>query len=121
MEEHIMGKVGESLLRGAQEALAYAKGKKKSSKTRRVKIPDKVDVGAIRNKLNMSQDTFAASFGFKKRTIEKWEQGTRHPAGAVRAYLTAINHNPNAVRSALSGGTVRLHAGHKEAPHKVKA
>jgi putative transcriptional regulator len=105
MEKNLMSKIGESLLRGAEEALAYAKGNKKSSKTYKtyqVKIPKKINVTAIREKLDMSQNVFAACFGFSARTVEKWEQGIRQPAGAARAYLIVIDRNPDAVRSALN-------------------
>ncbi|HEX4044447.1 MAG TPA: type II toxin-antitoxin system MqsA family antitoxin [Gammaproteobacteria bacterium] len=97
-----MSKIGESLLKGAEEALEYAKGSKKTSKVHHVKIPKKINVSTIRNKLHMSQNVFAACFGFSIRTIEKWEQGVRQPAGAARAYLIVIDRNPEAVRSALS-------------------
>jgi putative transcriptional regulator len=114
-----MSKIGESLLRGAEEALAYAKGEKKGSKTYQVKIPKKINVSAIRNKLHMSQSVFAACFGFSIRTIEKWEQGIRQPAGAARAYLIVIDRNPEAVRSALTGSLAsRTH--HKGTHHKEK-
>lgn len=104
-----MSKVGESLLKGAEEALAYAKGEKKGSKTYQVKIPKNINVSAIRDKLHMTQSVFAACFGFSIRTIEKWEQGVRHPAGAARAYLTVIDRNPEAVRSALGGHKMTRH------------
>lgn len=121
MEEHIMSKIGESLLRGAKEALEYVKGNKKSSKTHRVKIPEKIDVSAIREELDMSQDVFAANFGLKKRTVEKWEQSQRKPTDAARAYLTVIARNPQAVRAALSGSSaLRSHVSTKRTPHKVK-
>ena len=112
-----MSKIGESLLKGAKEALAYAKGNKKHAKTHQVKIPKKVNVGAIRDKLHMSQSTFAACFGFSTRTIEKWEQGVRQPAGAARAYLIVIDRNPEMVRSALSG-MMSSRAHHKNDHHK---
>ena len=115
-----MSKIGESLLRGAEEALAYAKGDKKGSKTYQVKIPKKINVSAIRDKLHMSQSVFAACFGFSIRTIEKWEQGVRQPAGAARAYLIVIDRNPEAVRSALTG-IMASHTHHKETHRKEKA
>lgn len=65
-------------------------------------MPKKINVSAIREKLNMSQNVFAACFGFSTRTIEKWEQGVRQPAGAARAYLLVIERNPEAVQSALN-------------------
>lgn len=113
-----MNKISKSLLKGAEEALAYAKGNQKDFKTHRVKISKKIDVAAIRDKLHMSQTKFAASFGFSARTIEKWEQGLRQPAGAARAYLTVIDRNPEAVRSALS--TTSSYARHKETRQKRK-
>jgi putative transcriptional regulator len=96
-----MSKVGESLLRGASEALSYAKGHKKSAKVHRIKIPTDINVRAVRNKLHMSQSEFAEHFGFSVRTLEKWEQGVRRPEGAARAYLVVIKHNPKAVEAAL--------------------
>ncbi|HTM64360.1 MAG TPA: transcriptional regulator [Gammaproteobacteria bacterium] len=105
-----MSKIGESLLKGAAEALEYAKGNKKGSKgskSYQVKIPKKIDVAAIRDKLHMSQTRFAACFGFSVRTIEKWEQGIRQPAGAARAYLIVIDRNPDAVRIALNTASSR--------------
>jgi putative transcriptional regulator len=118
MEARIMSKIGESLLRGAHEALGFAKGEKKGAKTYQVKIPKNINVSAIRDKLNMSQSVFAACFGFSIRTIEKWEQGVRQPAGAARAYLIVIDRNPEAVRSALTGTLTSRHH-HKEL-HKKK-
>lgn len=97
-----MNKVNESLLRGAKEALAYAKGHTKDAKTHKVKVPQQVDVRAIRNKLHMTRNEFAHCFGFSLRTLEKWEQGVRQPEGAARAYLTVILRKPKAVESALA-------------------
>ena len=113
-----MSKIGESLLRGAEEALEYAKGNKRTTKVHHVKIPKKIDVYAIRDKLHMSQNMFAACFGFSIRTIEKWEQGVRQPAGAARAYLLVIDRNPDAVRSALSSHITRSRTTHKSIHRK---
>lgn len=97
-----MSKVGESLLRSAQEALAYAKGHKQGTKTHKINVPKEVDVRAIRTQLHMSRDEFAENFGFSIRTLEKWEQGIRQPEGPARAYLTVIARKPEAVKSALN-------------------
>lgn len=97
-----MSKIGESLLRGAKEALDHAKGKKVKVKTHKVSIPKHVDVKAIRNKLHLTRKEFADRYGFSIRTLEKWEQGTREPDGAARAYLVVIDRNHKAVESALS-------------------
>jgi len=97
-----MDKVGQSLLKGAKEALDYARGNIKDKKTHRIKIPKKVSVRTIRNKLHMTRQEFAAHFGFSIRTLEKWEQGIRQPESSARAYLVVIAHNAKAVESALA-------------------
>lgn len=96
-----MSKIGESLLRGAKEALSHAKGKKIKSKTHKVVVPKHVNVRAIRLKLHLTRQQFANRYGFSIRTLEKWEQGTREPDGAARAYLVVIDRNHKAVESAL--------------------
>lgn len=96
-----MSKIGESLLRGAKEALAHARGKKIKTKEHKVKVPIHVDVKAIRLKLHLTRLQFANRYGFSIRTLEKWEQGTRAPDGAARAYLVVIDKNHKAVEAAL--------------------
>lgn len=98
----MMSKISDSLLKGAEEALEYAKGHKKSAKTHKVEIPDQVDVLSIRIDLHMTRQEFSDEFGFKLRTLEKWERGERIPEGPTRAYLIVIKKNPKAVKKALS-------------------
>ncbi len=64
-------------------------------------VPKEIDVREIRSGLKMSQKEFSNEFGFNQRTVEKWEQGERHPDNAVRAYLSVIKHSPRAVQAAL--------------------
>lgn len=95
-----MSEIGESILRGLEEALAYAEGRA-DPKTYRVHVPQRVDVKAIRAKLGMTQEQFSARFGFSVRTLRHWEQGLRQPEGAARAYLLVIDRDPGAVEKAL--------------------
>lgn len=97
-----MSKLGESLLRGAKEALSYAKNEKVKARVHKVKIPKQVNVKAIRLKLHLSRKEFADRYGFSIRTLEKWEQGIRQPEGAARAYLVVIAKNHKAVETALA-------------------
>ena len=97
-----MSEIGKSILKGAKEAVAYAKGSTKNSVSHKVKIPNKINVIDIRDRLNMDRKTFSDTFGFSLRTLEKWERGERSPVGPTRAYLIVIANNPNAVRSALT-------------------
>lgn len=96
-----MGSVGKSLLKGAQEALAYAKGDTENHITHNIMIPNEIDVIDIRNHLGMTRKDFSEEFGFSQRTVEKWERGERKPEGPTRAYLLVIAHSPDAVRKAL--------------------
>ena len=97
-----MSKLGESLLKGAKEALEYANNEKSKAKVHKIKVPAEVDVKKIRLTLHLNRKDFAERFGFSVRTLEKWEQGVRHPDGAARAYLVVISRNPKAVESALA-------------------
>ncbi len=93
--------VNESILQGAREALAYAQGNKRGSKIHRVMVPREIDVREIRNQLKMSRSKFSTEFGFNPRTVEKWEQGERHPDCTARSYLSVIKYSPDAVKEAL--------------------
>jgi putative transcriptional regulator len=94
-----MTEAGESMIRGALDALAFAQGKKDHGCV--VHIPDEINVQRIRHKVEMSQSEFAGYFGVSKRTVQEWEQGRRVPSGASRAFLLVIDKEPEAVRRAL--------------------
>ena len=92
--------VANSIRRGLEEALAYAKGRADKSKYR-VHVPQRLDVRAIRSKLGLTQEEFAAQFGFSVNTLRHWEQGKRRPEGPTRAYLLVIARAPKTVQKAL--------------------
>jgi putative transcriptional regulator len=98
-----MSKVADGIRRGLQEALAYAEGTA-DERAYRVHIPEKIDVKAIRAALGMTQEAFAGRFGFSINTLRHWEQGSRQPEGATRAYLLVIERAPVAVQKALQAG-----------------
>ena len=66
-----------------------------------------IDVRAIRLRLDLSQDDFAAAFGFTVDQIKGWEQGRSRPLGGVRAYLTIIDRDPKRVISLLRAAAGR--------------
>jgi len=90
----------ESIRRGLLQAVAYAAGEVDTS-SYRIHVPAQIDVSAIRSRLGMTQAEFAACFGFSLDTLRHWEQRTRRPDGAARAYLTVIARAPDAVQAAL--------------------
>ena len=79
---------------------SYSKGRG-AKKGYRVHVPEHVDVKAIRTQLRMTQQAFAARFGFSINTLRHWEQGKREPEGPTRAYLLVIDRAPHAVQKAL--------------------
>jgi len=93
-----MSEVGESIIKGMEEALAFAKGEKTNAV---VHIPEEINVRRIRKKLKMSQSVFADYFGVNLRTVQDWEQGRRVPTGAAKNFLFVIDQEPDAVRRAL--------------------
>lgn len=93
--------VGQTILQGAREALAFAQGARDGYA---VHVPATINVKAIREKVSMSQDEFARQYGFSKRSLEQWEQGRRNPTGASRAFLVVIASEPDAVHRALARG-----------------
>ena len=95
-----MSKSGESILKGARQALDYARGAREGFVAH---VPEEVDVVAIRRRLGLSQAEFASRFGFKLDALQNWEQGRRRPEGAARAFLRVIEREPEAVQRALAG------------------
>ena len=86
---------------GLREAISYANGDKSRGEVHRFKVPENVDVRAIRETLGLSQPEFALRFGFSLGTLRHWEQGRRRPEGSARVLLTVIARNPSLVVEAL--------------------
>src|SRR2546430_94508 len=94
-------KLGLDLEGSAKEIVAHLKGEIELS-TRRIVLPDEVDVKRIRSKAGMSQAEFARAFCINPRTLQEWEQGRRKPDATTRAYLAVIAKNREAVLNALA-------------------
>ena len=71
---------------------------------RRVSAEDVEDVRALRSRLGLSQEAFAARFGFSVDAIRQYESRRRIPRGPVRTLLRVIAREPDAVTRALSKG-----------------
>jgi putative transcriptional regulator len=95
-----MSKAGKRILAAAQEALDIASGKMTAGFV--AHVPETVDVRGLRQRLKLSQDAFARTFGVSRRTIQDWEQGRRQPEGAARVLLKVIEREPDAVKRALA-------------------
>ena len=96
-----MTRAFDSIKQGLTEAIAHAKTKE--SKTTGIKLyqPHAVDVSSLRERLSLTQEQFAARFGFSVATLRHWERGDRSPSGASLVLLNVIDRNPAAVLQAL--------------------
>jgi putative transcriptional regulator len=94
-------KLGAELEESGKQILAHLRGEAKL-RSRRVVLPDDVDVRRIRTETGMSQGEFARAFCINPRTLQEWEQGRRKPDATTRAYLAVIQKNRRAVLDALA-------------------
>ena len=68
----------------------------------RIEAPEEVDVRTVREKLGLSQETFAHRFGLDLSTVRNWEQKRSRPDTAARVLLRTIEKEPDAVTRALT-------------------
>ena len=66
--------IGDEIIRGMTEAIEYIRGNETGAVVHKVNIPDEIDVRSIREKLTLSRQEFADSFGFSARTLQHLEQ-----------------------------------------------
>ncbi len=74
-----------------------------------------VDVRKLRERLRLTREQFAASYGLEVETMRNWETGKREPDTTARSYLCAIANDPAGVQAAygaspLSGSLIAAHA-----------
>ncbi|WP_253308110.1 MULTISPECIES: helix-turn-helix domain-containing protein [unclassified Rickettsia] len=94
-------KTEKSIITGMQEAVLYAKGKLKAKK-HDIALPT-IDVHNARDKLKLTQEQFATTFGVSVATLRNWEQGRRLPTGAARLLIKIIEKEPETVKRVLHG------------------
>ena len=97
-----MNKVGDDIIQGLQEALAYTRGEDVPG-IRVHHIEDSnIDLKAIRNSLRLTQEQMAQLFGTSVSGYRKWEQKTRRPSGAARTLMLVMEKEPEAALRALT-------------------
>lgn len=69
-----------------------------------MRIPDDIDVKAIRENMALSQSQFARLFGIKLSVVQSWERTVdrKKPSRATRVFLTVLQRRPGAVLEALA-------------------
>ncbi len=60
-----------------------------------------VNVKKLREKLEMTQEEFAAAYRIPLGTLRDWEQRRKFPDAPARAYLLVIEGNPKGVAALL--------------------
>ena len=60
-----------------------------------------VNVKKLRERLDLTQEAFAAAYRIPIGTLRDWEQRRKLPDAPARAYLTVIARNPQAVAALL--------------------
>ena len=92
---------GQRIIDGLDEAIRFMKGERSSGvRVSTVQVPV-VPVKQIRQRMKLSQNQFAAKFGFSPALVRNWEQGRNRPDGAARVLLAVIASHPEAVEDAL--------------------
>ena len=92
-----MSEIYESIMRGPQEAVDDAAGKKKYPRKKVIVVPVKQysadEVKKIRESTGMSQYVFAEYMGVSVKTVEAWEAGRNHPSGSASRLLSMMETN----------------------------
>jgi len=92
--------VGESIIQGLKEAIAWTEGRNDGVPVTLVDVPE-IDVRKVRLKMRLSQAQFATKFGFPPATLRNWEQGRSRPDTPTRVLLAVIAKHPEAVEDVL--------------------
>ena len=88
---------------GLEDAIGFAEGTANRD-TFNLHILASVDVKAIRKRRKMSQEAFAAKYGFTRGRIRDWEQNRSTPDMPSRLLLKIIENEPEAVERAVAAG-----------------
>jgi putative transcriptional regulator len=92
--------VGESIVEGLKEAIAWSRGENANVRVTLVHVPE-VDVREVRTKMRLSQAQFATKFGLPPATLRNWEQGRSWPDAPTRVLLAVIAKHPEVVEDVL--------------------
>ena len=92
--------LGREVEAALDEVLSHVRGET-SLPCRIVDDPAAERIVALRRRMKLSRQRFAARFGLDARAVQDWEQGRRVPDRAARVLLTVIDRDPETVVRAL--------------------
>jgi putative transcriptional regulator len=97
--------VGESILRGIEEAREYEKGNKSKARSVFIEIPTPVykakDVVRVREKCHLTQNGLALALCVSRRTVEAWETGKNKPAGPSTRLLYLLENDASVLKKLI--------------------
>lgn len=100
-------KLGQGLLKGLKEAIAFEQQKMDLRNTT-LEIPNfppafnKVEVKEVREELlNVSQPIFAQILGVSDDTVKAWERGVNIPSGSSARLIQIAKHDPQAFKKIM--------------------
>lgn len=88
------------IMAGLGEVLDIVEGRAEPARV--YAAPAALDVKALRASMGMTQEQFAAQFGFTKAAVRDWEQHRREPVATARIVLKMIEQEPEAVKRVLT-------------------
>ena len=97
-------KIYSSIITGLNEAIEHEKGKSvpglKRKKIFIMPIPhyNSSKIKGIRNRLKLSQSTFATIIGVSIKTVEAWESGRNIPQGPAQRMLWLMEKDNNLLK-----------------------
>jgi putative transcriptional regulator len=100
-------KLGQSLIKGLEDALAYERGEKKLKSIHRTLTPpapqfSKEKVRKLRELLGYTQLEFASLLNVDIGTIRHWEQGRRKPTASSNRLLQILAERPRLAKELMS-------------------
>ncbi len=124
--------LGEEIIAGLREAVAYERGERKTVKVTRATLASQSaevipassfeprSIASLRERLQLSQPVFAAALNVSAETVKKWEQGTREPDGAALRLLEITDAHPEWIigRIASTAAPAKRDRGRRSNPAK---
>ena len=101
--------LGEQIIEGLEEAIAYNRGERTGARTTRVPITASAAkvkpaprysgsrIARIRARLALSQTVFAKALNVSAETVRSWEQEKRVPDGAALRLLQVADRHPEVI------------------------
>ena len=106
--------IGERIIEGLEEAIAYERGELTGVRITRVLVTDRgakvlpapaysgERVARLRARLKLSQPVFAKALNVSAATVRSWEQEKRAPHGAALRLLQVAERHPKVILENVS-------------------